>query len=85
MSSSESRIAAARARSAAAKNWLAAAAIAMFLATMLAVRAGQAAQSQTGSSSSSVSDDAFQQDDGYFDSGTLTPSYSEPQTATGSS
>ena len=86
MEPSGSRIAAARARASTAKNTLLAAALALFLAAMVAVRLSQPARAaQPTPSSTSTSDDTFQQDDGYFDSGTLTPSYSAPQASTGSS
>jgi hypothetical protein len=90
MSSPPSRIAAARARVAAAKNWLMAAAIALFAATMVAVRnAGDPQAKQANSSSSSASTGGayeYQQDDGgYFDQGTFAPSQSAPQASTGSS
>jgi hypothetical protein len=86
MEPSGSRIGAARARAAKAKNMLLAAALALFLAAMVAVRLSQPARaSQPTSSSTSTSNDTSQQDDGYFDSGTLTPSYSAPQASTGSS
>jgi hypothetical protein len=71
MEPSGSRIAAARARAATAKNTLLAAALALFLAAMVAVRLSQPARaSQPTSSSTSTSDDTFQ-DDGYFDSGSV--------------
>jgi len=86
MEPSGSRIGAARARAATAKNTLLAAALALFLAAMVAVRLSQPARaSQPSPSSTSTSNDASQQDDGYFDSGTLTPSYAAPQASTGSS
>ena len=80
------RIAAARERAAKTKHALLAATLALFLAAMVAVRLTRpAAASQTSSSSASQSDDAVQQDDDYFDSGTLAPSYSAPQASTGGS
>lgn len=81
-----SRIAGARARATAAKQMLAATALALFFGGMLAARATHAAHaSQSDSSStasSSATDDSY---DGDFDSGSLAPAQSMPQAATGSS
>jgi len=86
METSGSRIAAARERAAKAKHAVLAATLALFLAAMVAVRLSQPARSsQPSTASTAQTDDAVQQEDDYFDSGTLAPSYSAPQASTGSS
>jgi hypothetical protein len=80
-----SRIAAARARATAAKQMLVASAVVLFFGAMLGARATHAAHasgSPSTPSSGQSADDSFY---GGFDSGSLAPAQSTPQTSTGSS
>jgi hypothetical protein len=84
-----SRIAAARARTAAAKQALLMSAFALFFAVMLLARLGHPAHasqaSSASSSATSTADDFLGSSNDDFQSGSIAPAQSAPQVSSGSS
>ena len=83
--SSDSRIAAARARAESAKTALLAAAVIAFFGAMALERGAHAASTSSPGQPATTSDQSEDDGSGFFDNGGLAPSQGAPSTGTGTS